>query len=148
MPKIQIMNCFILIVPVLLWNTIFTSRLPAGYASDVGIPQALLILEHALRIPVFLYPILLPLQINDRYSKAGIVIYVVGVLVYFASWIMQLYFQETRWSTSAPGILAPAYTPLIWLLGIGLIGHSWVYVSISILFSFVHVLHNVRVFGF
>ncbi len=147
MPKIQILNCFILIIPVLLWNAIFTSRLPAGYSSDVGVSQAILILEHVLRIPVFFYPILLPLQINDRYSKAGIVIYVAGVVVYFASWIMQLYFQETRWSTSTLGILAPAYTPLIWLLGIGLIGHSWFYVLISVLFSFIHVWHNVQVFG-
>jgi hypothetical protein len=148
MPKIQMLNCFILIVPVLLWNAIFTSKLPAGYVSDEGVPQVILILEHVFRIPAFLYPILLPLQMKDWHGKAGMVIYVVGVVVYFASWIMQLYFQETRWSTSALGILAPAYTPLIWMLGIGLIGHSWFYVLISVLFSFIHVLHNVQVFGF
>ncbi|MCP4541029.1 MAG: hypothetical protein GY832_28165 [Chloroflexi bacterium] len=148
MPKIQILNCFILIVPVLVWNAIFASKLPAGYSSDAGVSQAIMILENVLRIPVFFYPILLALQINDRYSKTGIIIYVVGVAVYFVSWIMQLYFQETRWSTSALGILAPAYTPLIWLLGIGLIGRSWLYASISALFVFVHVWHNVQVFGF
>jgi hypothetical protein len=148
MPKIQMLNCFILIVPVLLWNAIFTSKLPAGYASDEDVSQAILILEHVFRIPVFFYPILLSLQMNDRYGKVGIVVYVVGVVIYFVSWIMQLYFRETRWSTSALGILAPAYTPLIWMLGIGLIGHSWFYVLISILFSFIHVLHNVQVFGF
>jgi hypothetical protein len=148
MPKIQILNCFILIIPVLLWNAVFTSKLPAGYSSDVGVSQAILILEHVLRIPAFLYPILLPLQINDRYSQIGIVIYFAGVVIYFVSWIMQLYFQEASWSTSTLGILAPAYTPLIWLLGIGLIGHSWFYVLISVLFSFIHVWHNVQVFGF
>jgi hypothetical protein len=146
MLKIQILNCFILIIPILLWNAIFTSKLPAGYSSDVGVSQAILILEQVFRIPVFLYPILLPLQLNDRYSKAGMVIYVVGSVVYFASWIMQIYFLETRWSLSLLGFLAPAYTPLIWSLGVGLIGHSLFYLLVSVLFSFIHIWHNVQVF--
>lgn len=148
MPRIQILNCLILIVPPLLWNAIFASKLPEEYSSDENVSPAIVNLESVLRIIAFGFPILLPLQLDGLVRQAGLAIYIAGVIIYFASWTTQIYFQETRWSNSAIGILAPAYTPLIWLIGIALIGHSWVYVLISILFIFVHTWHNVQIFEF
>ena len=83
----------------------------------------ILILEHVLRIVVFGNPLFLPLQIADVARKIGLVLYVVGELVYCGSWIPVLYRLEARWSRSAAGLLAPFYTPLLFLVGIGLIGH-------------------------
>ena len=148
MLNLQVLNCFWLMIPVLLWNAVFTGKLPQGYSSDARVPRTVLTLEHALRVLVFGLTILLPLRVDNLYSRAGLAVYLAGVLIYFATWIMQIYFRDTRWSRSPLGILSPAYTPLIWLAGIALIGHSLVYLLLAILFTFIHTWHNVMVFGF
>ena len=43
--------------------------------------------------------------------------------------------------------MAPAYTPLIWLAGIALVGGSWPYALLSLLFVGVHVYHNILAHG-
>jgi hypothetical protein len=45
------------------------------------------------------------------------------------------------------GLLAPAYTPLIWLAGIALVGASSPYVLLSLLSVGVHVYHNILAHG-
>jgi hypothetical protein len=65
------------------------------------------------------------------------------VLIYFASWLPLIYARETAWSKSAAGLLAPAYTPLIWLAGIALVGGSWPYALASLLFVGLHVYHHI-----
>jgi hypothetical protein len=148
MLRLQVLNCVLLMIPVLLWNAAFARRLPQGYSSDARVPRTLLTLENALRLLVFGLSVLLPLRLDAPYGRAGAAIYLIGLLAYFASWAMQIYSSETKWSQSALGILAPAYTSLIWLTGIALIGHSWVYLLLSMVFTFVHTWHNVMVFGF
>ena len=69
-----------------------------------------------------------------------------GTPVYFASWIVLIYYPEAAWSKSAVGLLTPAYTPLIWLVSIALIGGSWPYGLASLLFVSVHVYHNILTF--
>ena len=49
--------------------------------------------------------------------KKGFVLYVIGTLLYFASWLILMYFPEQK-------CVRIIYTPLIWLIGIGLIGNS------------------------
>lgn len=44
--------------------------------------------------------------------------YALGVLVYSASWLPLIYASDAAWSNGAAGLLAPAYTLLIWLTGI------------------------------
>ncbi|UCC77216.1 MAG: hypothetical protein JSW37_02300 [Anaerolineales bacterium] len=145
---LQVVNCFLLIIPVLLWNALFSSKLPEGYFSDARVPRVIVNLEKTLRLLVLGFPILLPLQVEHSYGKAGLAIYVVGVVSYGASWVMQMYNRETRWSQSAIGILAPAYTPLIWMAGIALIGRSGVYALLAVVFTFIHTWHKVMVFRF
>ena len=70
-----------------------------------------------------------------------------GLVIYYASWLPLIYLPETAWSTTAAGLLAPAYTPLIWLAGIALVGGSWLYGALSLLFVVVHVYHNVLAHG-
>jgi hypothetical protein len=59
-------------------------------------------------------------------------------------------FPQSRWSTSWLGFLAPAYTPLIWLTGLGLTGRRfywpwpyrwWLYVGLACGFVALHVTH-------
>jgi len=145
---LQVVNCFLLVIPVLLWNALFSDKLPEGYFSDARVPRVIVNLEKTLRLLVLGFPILLPLQVDDLYGTAGLAVYVVGLVSYCASWVMQMYNRETRWSQSAIGILAPAYTVLIWMVGIALIGHSGVYALLAVVFTFIHTWHKVMVFGF
>jgi len=92
---------------------------------------------------VFVWPLLLPLGWQDRRSRAGLALYGLGLLIYFASWLPLIYRPEAAWSTSAAGLLAPAYTPLIWLAGIAVVGGSWPYALLSWLFVGTHVYHNI-----
>ena len=143
-PRLQLLNCFWLLLPIFAWNAIFASRLPQqGFKSDAGVPRAVLWAENVLRIVVFLWPLLLPLRWQDPQSKAGLAVYGLGVFVYFASWLPLIYSPDAAWSKSAAGLLAPAYTPLIWLAGIALIGGSLPYALASLLFVGLHVYHNI-----
>jgi hypothetical protein len=144
MPRLQLLNCFWLLLPVFVWNAAFASRLSqAGFKSDAGVPRSVLAAEQMLRLVVFLWPLTLPLRWQDPQSRAGLVLYGMGLLIYFASWLPLIYDSETAWSKSAAGLLAPAYTPLIWLTGIALVGGSWPYALLSALFVGVHVYHNI-----
>ena len=147
--KFSLLNCFWLLIPIFVWNAIFTPKLTQeGFESDANVPAWMIVLEHILRAVVFILPLLLPLHLKDQWSKIGLALYIVGTLVYFGSWLPLVYRPGAQWSTSAVGLFAPAFTPLILLTGIGLIGHSWVYVSLSALFILVHTLHSARGFGY
>jgi hypothetical protein len=97
-----------------------------------------------VRIFVFVLPLLLPLQQKDITSKAGLWIYIIGTLIYFASWLPFLFAPQSAWSNSTPGLLAPRLTPFLPFLGVALIGHSWPYGVIAALFIFLHTWHGVQ----
>jgi hypothetical protein len=147
-PRLQLLNCFWLLIPIFVWNAIFTSRLPqAGFKSDAGVQKPVLLAEQVLRIAVFIWPLLLPLRWQDPSGQAGLILYVEGMLIYFASWLPLIYRPETAWSRSTAGLLAPAYTPLVWLMGIALIGGSWPYALLSLAFVGLHIYHNILAHG-
>jgi hypothetical protein len=140
--KFRWLNCFWLLVPVLVWNLVFATRLPQEvFHSDVYVPQWLLIAENILRIVVFALPLLLPLQGSQRSSRFGIALYLVGTTIYFASWLPLMLAPAAAWSTSTLGLLAPYVTPLLVFLGITLIANSWIYGLAALAFIAVHTLH-------
>jgi hypothetical protein len=146
--KLQWLNCFWLLIPAFVWNIALASRLAqAGSATDAGVPQPVLAAEWALRIAVLAWPLFLPLRWDRQPGRTGLVVYCLGMLVYFASWLPLIFLPESNWSESAAGLLAPAYTPLIWLSGIALVGGSWPYAGLSVLFVVVHVYHNILAYG-
>lgn len=115
------------------------------------IPPYIGTVENVLRLVVLLLPLLMPLTIASDSQKIGLAIFVIGVLIYFASWLAQIYFPESAWSKSMFGFRAPAYSTMIWFIGIGLIGgtlfvkipyHPIVYIGISALFVVFHSLHS------
>ncbi|MDJ0706106.1 MAG: hypothetical protein QNJ46_22775 [Leptolyngbyaceae cyanobacterium MO_188.B28] len=146
-------NCFILLIPIFLWNILFAASLPRGYAIEFfgrDIPPIIGATENILRITVFVLPLLMPLTIKNTRQKIGLGIYLVGLVIYFLSWIMQIYHPDSTWSSSLFGFLAPAYTTIIWFIGIGLIGDKIfikipykpiIYIAISSVFVFVHTTH-------
>jgi hypothetical protein len=153
-----LMNCMLLLVPIMAWNIIFVSKLPRLYSQEVfekNIPVFITYGENIFRMLVFVLPLLMPLRIETPIQKLGLFLYITGTAVYFLSWLAQMYFSESTWSLSVFGSLAPAYTPLIWLTGIGLIGstlyfpsfyRSWIYTLLSIIFVAFHLSHTFTVY--
>ncbi|MBK9925848.1 MAG: hypothetical protein IPP66_11205 [Anaerolineales bacterium] len=153
-----ILNCMLLLLPIMAWNVIFASKLPRAYLADIfekDIPSLITNGENFFRLIVFILPLLMPLRIKTQTQKLGLWLYIIGTGIYFTAWLAQMYFPQSVWSLSAIGFLAPAYTPLIWLVGIGLIGstlyfsspyRSWMYIAISIIFVAFHLSHALTVY--
>jgi hypothetical protein len=154
-------NCFWFVVPVLVFNLVFTSDLPRAYQMDVfwkEIPRGIGVCENVLRAVVLFLPALMPIaRTGARLRTAGFALYGVGLVLYFSSWIALMVHPQGGWSTSAIGFTAPAWTPLLWLLGIAMLADGrlfvplrwfrrWMFVSACVLFVFVHTLHAGLVF--
>lgn len=152
------LSCGLLLIPAILWNIALTEQLPPSLSFAEfwrDIPAPLVWAENSLRVAVFAVPFLMPLHLTVPGSARGLVVYAVGTLVYFASWLALVLFPASLWSTSALGFTAPAYTPLLWLLGIALLGRQlfwgrfyrwWMYVVLALAFLATHVSHAVMVY--
>ncbi|MDJ0754984.1 MAG: hypothetical protein QNJ45_15785 [Ardenticatenaceae bacterium] len=138
---------FLLLVPVLIWNALFFSKLPPVYNSDAGVPGWLLVAEGALRLVVFAWPLLLIISWGKGISKVGLILYLTGSLVYYAAWLVQIYAPSSALAGFPLVALAPAWVPLIFMSGIGLMAESWGYVAAVTLFVIAHVGHNLITHG-
>jgi hypothetical protein len=107
--------------------------------------------ENILRILVFILLFLMKFSLETKLQKLGFVLYILGAVTYFSSWIAQIYYPESFWSKSMLGFMAPSYTTIIWLVGIGLIGKtsfvkipymSAIYILISVNFAVTHSIHT------
>ncbi|MCK5128943.1 MAG: hypothetical protein KAQ68_03755 [Clostridiales bacterium] len=156
--KAILSNGFVLMMPIFIWNIIFTSKLPSPFEArnfDVGIPQYILLGENLFRAVVFILPILFTIDMSTRVGKIGLLFYLAGCLIYFASWLLIIYMQDSSWSTGIFGFTAPAYTPIIWLVGISLMTGSynikipytrWHYLVPCIVFIGVHTIHSIMAY--
>jgi hypothetical protein len=143
--EFRLLNCLWLIVPLLVWNLVYGPKITdPRITSDAHSPAWLLIAENITRIIVFALPLLLPLQLREPLSKTGLAIYIVGTLIYFASWMPFLLAPDSTWSNSTLGLLAPRLTPLLCFLGIALIGHSWPYGVLTAVFIAIHTWHGIQ----
>lgn len=143
--EIRWLNCLWLILPLIVWNLFLGPKFnDPRITSDGNSPKGLLIAENFTRMAVFALPLLIPLTLNTPLRKAGLIIYLAGTLVYFASWMPLLLAPNSTWSNSRLGLLAPRLTPLLVFLGITLIGSSWLYGGLSILFITLHTIHGVQ----
>ena len=143
------LNCIWLILPLLVWNLILGSRISdPRIISDAHAPQGLLIAENVPRSLVFALPllILLPRGVDGQsaLSKAGLIVYIFGMLVYFSTWLPLLLAPTSVWSKSPAGPLAPRLTPFLSFLGIALLGDSWPYGAIAAVFIFFHTWHGIQ----
>jgi hypothetical protein len=147
-------NVFWLLLPILVFNVLAAGSLPRAYQMDVfwrDIPPWIAVPENLFRLPVFLLPLILRLEVATPSQRLGAVLYLAGTLTYGAAWGIQIALPGSAWSLSAAGFMAPAYTPAVWLAGIGLIGESstipglpyrpWVYFGLAGVFLAFHNLH-------
>ncbi|HCS39564.1 MAG TPA: hypothetical protein DIW44_08265 [Anaerolineaceae bacterium] len=142
---IRLLNCLWLMLPLLVWNIILGPRMmDTRITSDLHSPKWLLMAENVVRIFVFVLPLLLPLHLKDITSNTGLWIYIIGTLIYFASWLPLLFAPQSVWSNSAAGLLAPRLTPYLSFLGVAIIGQSWLYAVIAGFFIILHTWHGVQ----
>lgn len=153
---------FWLVLPPLAIDGLFTARLPAAFQSDIfwrDIPAAIAWPENALRILVIGLTLVLPLpwplgRLGDK--PLGMAAYLFGLVAYGLSWLLLIAWPTSSWSLSAIGFSAPAWTPLLWLAGIGLITDRSrlgcfnfilpIYWLVAIVFCGAHVAHTLTVF--
>lgn len=153
-------NGGLLILFPLLFNFLLWDKLPSIYSVESfnrNIPSILLICENILRIILFGLPFFFTFSFEQKSQKVGFMLYLLGIVLYFSSWFIQICQPESIWSHSMAGFTAPAFLPLIWLTGIALMikNSYWssipykplYYIVISMLFSIVHITHSVMAYA-
>lgn len=135
-----------LLLPVLVANIVLAGAVPQGYGSDEGVPGWLLALEWVLRVVVLVAPALLTVRLGGRASRVGAVVYVLGLAMYAASWVLVI-------ATGDVGVghpvaaTAPYWTPAVFLAGVALLCRARWYLVPVALFVAVHTAHGLLVLG-
>lgn len=153
-----ISNGYTLFIPILLWNVLLTKHLPPAYqmkAFNSNIPHLIAIGERIGRIAIFGLPLFLKLNYSSPLGKTGLLLFIVGVVLYFSSWVVLILRPECDWSKSLFGFTAPAYSIIIWLTGFALLADSyyfelsyskWHYIIPSVIMVTFHFSHSRFVF--
>ena len=146
-------SCGLLLLPAIAWNVAFTGTLmPASAMPEFwrDIPAPLVFIENVLRALVFGRPFAMPFQMTTQRDRRALAVFVLGTLVYFASWVALMYWPQSAWSGRVLGALAPAYTPILWLAALAVLGQRlfwgrfyrwWMYLVVCIGFLAAHVGH-------
>lgn len=152
------LNCLLFLVPIVVWNTIFIAYLPESYFkmyTDPDIPVFIKWAENLSLLLIFILAALMPLRIKNKTQKLGMGIYLLGLVIYLLAWRPLILFPSGEWSSSIFGFTSLTYTPIILLIGIGLIGEKlyiklkyrrWVFIAVSFLFIFFRTWHSVLTF--
>lgn len=138
MERLSWNNHFGFLVPPLIWNVLFTSKLPL-HAFDQEAPGWLLFMETIFRVAAMVYPLLLPIRKERSLFLPGLAVYLLGLLLYFAAWSYLMLELNTIFSRFPLLQFAPAYLPLLWFSGIAIMAGSYRYFSVSCLFIGLHV---------
>jgi hypothetical protein len=154
-----VLSCGVLTVPILVWNVVCTRFLPPALASNEfsrAIPPLVTYGENTLRIVVMILPFLMPLKVATAGQRRGLLLFTVGAVFYVLAWVPLMIAPQSGWSTSWLGFVAPAYTPIVWLTGLGLVGRRlyvpspyrrWMYVALACGFVAFHVTHTSIVYA-
>jgi hypothetical protein len=142
-------NCFLLFIPVILFNMVFTKHLPEQYLNNIS--HVIVPIESTLRIILIAFSAMMSINIKDKIGKIGISIYITGLIIYFLSYFIVINYQDTIVCKHIIIQLSGYWTAIIWLIGIGLAGnklfvkmpyHWSFFLILSILFGLSHTYHG------
>ena len=142
-------NCFLLFIPILVFNILFFKKLPSYYLKNISHP--IIIAETITRIITIAFSMIMAIDIKNKTGKIDLIIYIIGIIIYFTSYFIEIYAPNTLFGKNIIFILAPYWTSVIWLIGIGLVGnrlfvnipyHFIVYLVLSIIFATIHTIHG------
>jgi hypothetical protein len=142
MYKLAPLNNFLFLAPPLIWNIAFTSKLPIDHFSQEA-PTWILVTQGIFRISINVYPLLLPIDSKHKFFLPGLTVYSVGLLLYFSSWTILMTNPESNLANNPIMQFAPAYLPLIWLIGISIMSKSVIYPMLSTAFTGFHIAEYV-----
>ncbi len=154
LPSILFRNGALLIVPPMIITFGLWGALPAAFGSEnfwKDIPGWLGLGENVFRVFVFGLPAILYFGKKDPGQRLGWYLYIAGLLVYLASYLMQIVYPNSAWSQSPIGFTAPAWSTIFWLAGIGLVcARSWLpipwhratYLLSAAIFLIFHIGHT------
>lgn len=141
-------NCFWFFIPPLLFNIIIVKYLPEYYLKNINHP--IIIWENILRFITIAFSAIMAITINNKIGKIGFIVYIIVIIIYFCSYFIVIKFPASSFNNNLIILLAPAWTSVLWLIGIGLIGnkifvnipyHFSVYCLLSISFAIIHSIH-------
>ena len=142
-------NCFLFFIPILIFNIIFFKKLPSFYLKNMSHP--IIIAETITRIITIVFSMIMAVNTQNKTGKIGLIIYIIGIIIYFSSYFIEIYFSNSLFSKNIIFILSPYWTSVIWLIGIGLVGnrlfinipyHFTVYLILSVIFTTIHTIHG------
>ncbi|MBA9078658.1 hypothetical protein [Rufibacter quisquiliarum] len=146
-------------IPIFIWNIALAHKFPKAFQPEIfwnKIPAFLTYGENISRVIIVTIALGMPLKVVTSLQKKGLFLYATGALLYFASWLLLIYVPDSQWSNTVWGFMAPAYTPLLWLLGMGMIGDAfyfklpfkrWYFILAAIIFLGFHNLHTYLIFS-
>jgi hypothetical protein len=122
-------NGALLIVPPMMISFGLWGALPAAYSPDIfwkDIPVWLGLFENIFRVLVFGLPVILYFGNKEPGQSLGWKLYWVGLIVYLASYLAQIFYPASAWSQSMISFTAPAWSTIFWFTGIGFVCvRSW-----------------------
>ena len=142
-------NCFWFFIPIIIFNIIFTKYLPKHYLKNIKHP--IVTLETIARMITIAFSVIMEINLNNNIGKSGLIVYIIGVLIYFCSYFIVIKLPPTSFNNNIAVLLAPYWTSVLWLIGIGLLGnslfvstpyHYTIYIVISIVFAVLHSIHG------
>lgn len=149
-----------LTLPPLLFSLSLMSLLPDALTPtqfNKDIPSLLVMGENMSRIFVFGMPLFFSVGLSTKTQKRGLALYLVGIALYYLSYIVLIWMPDTAWSNSMIGFLAPAYINIFWMAGLGLLGEKFYfldslryrprfYIVPVIIFLIFHIAHTTIVY--
>ena len=142
-------TCFWLFVPIIIFNIIFFQRLPSHYLRDIS--HYVVIIETITRILTIVFSLIMIIHLKEKIEKIGLILYIIGAFIYFLSYFAVIIFGNTLFGKNIIVVLAPYWTSVLWLIGIGLLGnklfikipyHYSFYIILSIVFGIIHTYHG------
>jgi len=153
-------NCFWLMLPPMAISGLLGGDLPPVFQAETfwqDIPIWISWTENLSRILLIGLTVIMPFSAVTSRQRWGFAAYSLGLVLYGLAWWTLIVLPDTSWSTSFIGFAAPAYVPLIWLLGIGLVGSrgegagrrtaSWLYFASAIVFLVSHNVHTLLIYA-
>ena len=142
-------NCFWVFIPIIIFNIIFTKHLPEFYLKKINHP--IVTIETIARIITIAFSVIMAIRLDNKIGKVGLIVYIIVVLIYFFSYFMVIKIPVISFRNNFIVLLAPYWTSVLWLIGIGLLGnklfinipyHYAAYILISIVFAVIHSIHG------
>jgi len=142
-------NCFWFFIPVIIFNIVFTKYLPEFYLKNTKSP--IVTIETIARVITIAFSVIMAINLDNKIGKTGLVVYIIGVFIYFCSYFIVIKIPAISFHNNIIVLLAPYWTSVLWLIGIGLLGnklfinipyHYAAYIVISIVFAAIHSIHG------